>query len=221
MLLNKFIIQRKYEVGQPGQAGIVFFDKGFYSDNWRYIECASSNQLSSKWGGHDILISVPSFSVGSGFNNTAFIMNFWSSWRSSRILISNGGTWDGNTIDSVDYTGVQTQLMDGKIPYYYKWDGSTANNDPTTWTWISTWAAKVCSELTLNNKSDWALPSKDELNLMYTALKMNNIGDFDSSYYLSSSENISTKVWIYSFSNSIQFATNKYYNIPIRAIRVF
>lgn len=49
-------------------------------------------------------------------------------------------------------------------------------------------AARVCADLTLNNYSDWFLPSRDELNLMHQNLHLNGHGNFSLNRYWSSTE---------------------------------
>ena len=55
---------------------------------------------------------------------------------------------------------------------------------------------------------DWFMPSKDELNAMYTNLHAEGVGDFSSTYYWSSSEygdgDPATTVWVENFSNGAQ-----------------
>ena len=43
------------------------------------------------------------------------------------------------------------------------------------------YAAKVCDKLDLNGYTDWYLPSKNELLLMYKNLKLKNLGSFSTS----------------------------------------
>ena len=70
--------------------------------------------------------------------------------------------------------------------------------------------------------SDWYLPSKDELWLMY--IGTGNIGDFVSNFYWSSSENDSVNYgWGTNFSNGWQTVTNysEEYTAYVRPIRAF
>ncbi|MDA3949343.1 MAG: caspase family protein, partial [Spirochaeta sp.] len=52
--------------------------------------------------------------------------------------------------------------------------------------------------------SDWRLPTKDELNLMYDNLHRQGVGGFASSYYWSSSGSYSSNAWGQNFRNGYQ-----------------
>jgi serine/threonine protein kinase len=84
-------------------------------------------------------------------------------------------------------------------------------------------AARICSNLVLNGYSDWFLPSKDELNLMYENLKQRGLGNF-SSYYWSSSEYSGYETyyaWGQGFSSGGQGFNNKFNAYYVRAVRAF
>lgn len=49
-------------------------------------------------------------------------------------------------------------------------------------------AKTKCEDFSVEGYSDWYLPSKDELNLIYTNLSQKGIGDFDMEWYWSSTE---------------------------------
>ena len=152
-----------YAIGSIGPAGgYIFYDKGSYSDGWRYLE-AAPNDLSEpyKYGGNGI--TNTSTAVGKGKSNTESIVK--------RL---------------------------GTGTYY---------------------AAKACSDYTYNGYDDWFLPSKDELNLMYTNLCNDGLGNFRNSYYWSSSEYSSGSAWKQYFSSGFQdssYRDNFYYVRPIR-----
>jgi hypothetical protein len=83
-------------------------------------------------------------------------------------------------------------------------------------------AAKLCNDLVSGGQSDWFLPSRDELNLMYKNMHLNSQGNFNTSaLYWSSTENYFNYAWYFSFdigdaSNYVKSLT--YY---VRAVRAF
>lgn len=60
-------------------------------------------------------------------------------------------------------------------------------------------AAKLCTSYRGGGKSDWFLPSKDELKLMYIRLYKAGIGNFQGYGYWSSSEGDAEKAWFHIF----------------------
>jgi len=86
-------------------------------------------------------------------------------------------------------------------------------------------AEQLCNALVLENNgvkySDWFLPSKDELNLMYENLKVYGVGGFHANYWSSSQYNANF-TWIQNF-----YSGNQYYNFyktniaRVRAVRAF
>jgi len=59
-------------------------------------------------------------------------------------------------------------------------------------------AARLCYDLELNGYSDWFLPSVNELYLMYTTLYQKGLGDFQRTYYWSSTQD-KFGAWVVSF----------------------
>ena len=94
-------------------------------------------------------------------------------------------------------------------------------------------AADFCANLVLSGYTDWFLPSKNELNLMYlnigqgNALGLGNVGGFANSIYWSSTENgsfspgSSFSAWRQSFTNGTQGGNQKYNANYVRAVRAF
>jgi hypothetical protein len=82
-------------------------------------------------------------------------------------------------------------------------------------------AAEICYNLVLNGYSDWYLPSKDELNLMYFSLKMQGFGSFASNYNWCSSELSNYNAYDQSFTNGFQNNSPKLITCNVRAIRTF
>jgi len=160
-----------YALRDTGPAGgYIFYDKNSYSDGWRYLEAAPSDQsTSAKWGCHwTFIFGADGTAVGTGEQNT--------------IDIEAGCTTAGT-------------------------------------------AADICANLSLGGYSDWFLPSKDELNLMYTNLKLFGVGGFAVTatgfVYWSSSGGRASNAWFQNFNNGAQNANSKDWTARVRAVRAF
>jgi hypothetical protein len=84
-------------------------------------------------------------------------------------------------------------------------------------------AARICSDLVLNGKSDWYLPSKDELNLLHQNLYLRNIGNLQTGRYWSSSQYNAQFAYCQLFNLNVN---QLYYDkdliaYSVRAIRTF
>ena len=99
--------------------------------------------------------------------------------------------------------------------------GNTNTTKITTSSGTGSYAAKICYDLVLNGYSDWFLPAKDELSLMYTNLKLLNLGSFNSVNYWSSTEYSSTSSYYVSFSSGLSYTSTKSNTFYVRAIRAF
>jgi hypothetical protein len=66
-------------LSQPG--GIVFYDKGSYSDGWRYLAAAPvETEFTAQWGAYDgEYVTGTSSAVGSGKRNTEIIVAYLQS----------------------------------------------------------------------------------------------------------------------------------------------
>ena len=84
------------------------------------------------------------------------------------------------------------------------------------------YAAALCKNLTINGFSDWFLPSKDELALMYTNLKKAGLGGFGKDGLWSSSQfNDNFAACEQSFSDGNQVYTWESWEYSVRACRAF
>lgn len=81
------------------------------------------------------------------------------------------------------------------------------------------YAASICDQLVLNGYSDWFLPSKEELNLLYQ--QRNLVGGFANDYYWSSTECDTLKAWNQYFPFGPQYYAGKSTKAYARAIRAF
>ena len=81
------------------------------------------------------------------------------------------------------------------------------------------YAAILCDQLVLKGFSDWFLPSKDELNVLF--VRRAEVGGFTNGFYWSSTEHGEGSAWEQAFNTGTQYYANKNFPIRIRAIRAF
>ena len=82
-------------------------------------------------------------------------------------------------------------------------------------------AAQLADGLSLDEYSDWFLPSRDELDLMYQNLHQLGLGGLLAGIYWSSSEDSSGAAWYRAFSSGWQHPMTKIYAYRVRAARAF
>lgn len=89
---------------------------------------------------------------------------------------------------------------------------------------INNWTGEEATEAVarIGTITDWYLPSKDELDLMYNNLKLAGLGNFSNSKYWSSSDTgADGKAWSQDFSSGDQTEELKTGLFKVRASRVF
>ena len=89
-------------------------------------------------------------------------------------------------------------------------------------------AADACYSSTRQGFTDWYLPSKVELNMMYVNLHLNGLGGFstniqnNSHIYWSSTEfNGGSEAWYQVFINGIPGSNSQTSAVNVRAVRSF
>ena len=115
--------------------------------------------------------------------------------------------WASISFNSTNITGTLTAIGTGKENT--RLILATDANAP---------AAKACKDYSNNGKSDWFLPSKDELNEMYKA--RSHLG-ISSGYFWSSSQYNLNYAWLQDFFDGFRSDHNKPNDLFVRAIRAF
>ena len=115
--------------------------------------------------------------------------------------------WSGNTNTLVGTsTAIGTGLANTNAAV-------AQNNTPNK-------AITICRSYTGGGKSDWFLPSKDELNQLYTQKTV--VGEFTVNGYWSSSESSATNAINQYFDNGVQYTIDgKTTTLRVRPIRAF
>jgi uncharacterized caspase-like protein len=132
----------------------------------------------------------------------------------------------GHESDGWRYLEAWTADEEGRHSWGYRETASTSTvigsgyrNTYTAMAGSAHPAAEIVRNAAHGGYSDWFLPSKDELNLMYQNREV--IGSFASEDYWSSSESLSLIAWRQVFASGATRTNPKTYLIRVRAIRDF
>jgi len=97
--------------------------------------------------------------------------------------------------------------------------GSGMSNTTSADTTCSSGAIQLAADYTNNGKTDWQLPSKDELNQLF--INRVTVGGFVGGNYLSSSESAADRAWGQGFTTGGQGGTLKNFGANARSVRAF
>ena len=151
-------------------------------------------------GGKVFYVSATNFtSTGSDCGTTCKYLEAAPSDQSS------GVAWCSNTTSALGTTGTAI--------------GTGMANTTTADTTCTTGAIQIAADYTNNSKSDWYLPSKDELNQLY--IQRATVGGFPPSTYWSSSERNALIAWTQNFASGIQYDEFKDVTFYVRPVRAF
>jgi hypothetical protein len=146
-------------------------------------------------------------------------------------------TYAGGIVFDLDSTGQHGLVCAPSNQGNFQW-GCQATGIPNTSTAMGTGAtntanivavcaqrpiaASVCADLVLNGYSDWYLPSRGEVQMMYNRLHLQGLGGFGAVWYWSSSQSYPYGAWSMNFyGGNFNDFSGKDTNNQVRAVRAF
>jgi hypothetical protein len=220
---NLSVNEPTYSVGSTGQAGgIIFYDCDADNDS------GNSDGLISETSGWRFLEAAPrDLSYIHGVSTVNFDEDFRQHFHygyyrknvDTQNLFANDSSIELSTTKTSPDIGkgkANTELLVAAmgITSYNNFAGTGFNDCP----------AKICADLEYGGKSDWFLPSVEELKLVYS--QRNIIGNFDPmplnrSYWTSTEATVNTAYRIDFFNNGLLESVNRDESTGIRTIRRF
>jgi uncharacterized protein (TIGR02145 family) len=176
-----------------------------------YVRSYAMNSLGTSYG-NEVSFTTSSITIGSNYaGGIVFYIN--GTGQHGLVCAPNDQGSFAWGCPSLNITGTSTTFGSGQTNTNLILSGCSTR--PI--------AASVCDDLVLNGYSDWYLPSRDELQLMYSNLIVQNIGGFSNYFYLSSSQGPSHHdAWAINFGNGVLFNNfHKNDTFLVRAVRAF
>jgi uncharacterized repeat protein (TIGR02543 family) len=194
----------------PGSAGrLVFYDKRYYSDGWRFLEMApAATEWTAEWGAHGYLA-----------NGENRISREFPPWAQENSIY--GGAL--NTQQIVQYHNNLGIIYPGRGDYYtnpgqYS-TGETINNIEVVGD--GSVAAKTCLDFVYNDCDDWYLPSMNELSLFAKYFSSSSPDCLKPEKYWSSNQINEGVAGSYNRADLYNQKSLKFEKLRVRAMRAF
>ncbi len=138
------------------------------------------------------------------------------------VDLSTGTPWvNADSFETADFIETGATDTAAGAGFQNTLDIINAQGEP-----VVAYAAYLARSCADGEYDDWFLPSKDELNLMYLNLHVNELGGFEDGFYWSSSEVDANDAWCQDFTNGNQYPQGvdiiyKSDYFHVRAVRAF
>ena len=129
------ILPLTYAVGDTGPAsGLIFYDKGSYSDGWRYLEAAPSDQSTGiQWydSYYEVVTGAAGTAIGTGQANTTAIVTIqgagnYAAQLCNDLIVGGYNDWFLPSKDELDKLYINKVVIGGFTDFYY-WSSSEGN----------------------------------------------------------------------------------------------
>ena len=116
-----------YAVGDTGPAGgWIFYDKGSYSDGWRYLEAAPSDQSTRiQWyNGNIVVTGATGTAIGTGQANTTAIVTIqgagnYAAQLCNDLIVDGYNDWFLPSKDELDKLYINKVVIGGFAGFYW------------------------------------------------------------------------------------------------------
>jgi hypothetical protein len=185
-----------YKLGDVGPGGglIFYVDTLSQFDGFTYLEAAPIDLAAIAWATN----SMSCFDISNAPTSCLDASIYQAAAAdSSRISAAITGQGSNNT------TVIKTRMSSAGLVDY------------------TTFAAGLADAYVYGSTTDWYLPSINELGLMHTNLKAKGLGNFQDTYYWSSTEYGVRSAWYMLFGPGYFSNTAKSFPFSVRPIRSF
>ena len=154
--LPSFVYGKSYHTYPGSVYQYVFYDKGYYSDGWRYLEACPFEIKKTKWGASNIFTGLTSNSFGSGLKNTRSLyeylgeVDYYSQTSGYSAKLAKNAYFGGKAdwyIPSVEEMKLLSSTYKNLFSWFTDYWTSTEKNETEAYTYKG--SAKKTKELKL------------------------------------------------------------------------